>query len=419
MKTAFPEAVDPRPGIFHGWWIVAAVAVTLSVSVTTVVINSFSVFLRPLGDTFGWTRGQISAALALAGIGTAIGAPLTGMIADRWGARGPILASISAVSLCLMSLFALTSRIEHLYAIYALTGLICLGSTPLLFSRIIANWFDRGRGLALGLATTGIGIGSLFVPVLAQGLIANFGWRWAYLWLGAAIALVGLPVTALVIRESPGGMGLHPDGRTPAAPGKPPLERNFGDALRTRAFWQMLAVFFTVSACLNGCLSQMAALLGDRGESAANAALAISLFGGASLVGRVATGWLVDRFAAPLVAGAFFALSGLALASLWQGAGGPAAYLSAFGLGLGMGAEADVMPYMVSRYFGFQAMNRLFGLIFGAFTLGAAAGPAIMGAGFDRTGSYAWPLGWLTLAMAIAIAGVLTLPKMRPAETRF
>lgn len=412
MKTAFPEAVQPRRGVYHGWWIVAAVAVTLSVSVTTVVINSFSVFLRPLAETFGWTRGQISAALALTSIGTAIGAPIMGMIADRFGARGPILASITAVSLCLISLFGLTSDIRHLYAVYALTGLLCLGSTPLLFSRIIANWFDRRRGLALGLATTGIGIGSLFVPVLAQSLIATYGWRWAYLWLGAAIALVGLPATALVIRESPRDVELEPGGRSAPPPGW-----SFNDALRTRLFWQMLVVFFTVSACLNGCLSQMAALLGDRGESAANAALAISLFGGASLIGRVATGWLVDRFPAPRVAGGFFALSGIALAALWQGAGGPAAYLAAFGLGLGMGAEADVMPFLVSRYFGFRAMNRLFGMIFGAFTLGAAAGPAVMGAGFDRGGSYTWPLGVLTLAMAAAICGMLTLPKMAPGET--
>lgn len=409
--------MQPRRGVFRGWWIVAAVALTLSVSVTTVVINSFSVFLRPLAETFGWTRGQISTALALTSMGTALGAPIMGMIADRWGARGPILASIAAVSLCLMSLFGLTSDIRHLYAVYALTGLLCLGSTPLLFSRIIANWFDRRRGLALGLATTGIGIGSLFVPVLAQNLIANYGWRWAYLLLGGAIALVGLPVTALVIRESPRDVGLEPDGRLSAARSAPPAGWSFQDALRTRLFWQMLLVFFTVSACLNGCLSQMAALLGDRGESAANAALAISLFGGASLVGRVATGWLVDRFPAPWVAGSFFALSGIALAALWQGAAGPAAYLAAFGLGLGMGAEADVMPFLVSRYFGFRAMNRLFGMIFGAFTLGAAAGPAVMGAGFDRGGSYTGPLGVLTLAMAAAICGILTLPKIAPEET--
>lgn len=154
-------------------------------------------------------------------------------------------------------------------------------------------------------------------------------------------------------------------------------------------------------------------MLTDHGVSGRSAALATSLFGAASIAGRVANGYLVDRFFAPRVTAALFAGAVVGVAILWSGATGAGPFLAAILLGLALGAESDVMPLLVSRYFGMRSMAELFGCIFGPYTLGNAAGRYLSGAGFDATGSYRTPLAGAFLALLLAIAATLALGKFR------
>jgi predicted MFS family arabinose efflux permease len=306
-----------RRGIYRGWWIVVVSATGLAVSVGTVVVYSFAVFLKPLSQEFGWTRSQVSLAISLMNVMVTVGSPGAGRLADRLGSRTVILPSIVSLAAVLASLFFLTPHLPMLYLLYALVGLVGLGATPLTYSRAVATWFDRRRGLALGLTTSGIGVGAFVMPSLAQWIISEAGWRWAYAALGLLVLLIPLPLVWLFLREAGTSSDRPRDGEG-AAPAPGPQQVR-AEAVRTRVFWQMLALFFLISACINGTVAHLSALLTDRGLSVQAAALAVSSFGGAAFAGRIVTGYLVDRFFAPRVIAVFFGGAALALVLLAEG----------------------------------------------------------------------------------------------------
>src|SRR5712691_1797048 len=162
-----------------------------------------------------------------------------------------------------------------------------------------------------------------------------------------------------------------------------------------------------MSVSLAGCLIHLAPMLTDRGFSAQSAALATSLFGGGILLGRVGAGYALDRFLAVHVAVCFFCGTTLGIFLLWNGVAGGLVFLAAVLVGLGQGAEFDLMAYLVSRYFGLRAFGEIYSYTFAAFTLGGVVGPLLMGAGFDATGSYSLVLGGFVMATLLA-AGLMT-----------
>lgn len=207
-------------------------------------------------------------------------------------------------------------------------------------------------------------------------------------------------------------MGLWPDGAlaTPAGGAKQNGQEpglSCREAWHASAFWLMVTAIFLMSASINGCILHLVPMLTDHGVSAQSAALATSLFAGGLLLGQVGTGYLLDRFFAPSVAVCFFCVSTLGIFLLWSGVGGGLAFVAAVLAGLGQGAEFDILPYLVSRYFGLRAFGEIYGYAFAAFTLGVATGPLLMGVGFDSTGSYSPVLGWFAVATLIA-AGLMT-----------
>ena len=190
-------------------------------------------------------------------------------------------------------------------------------------------------------------------------------------------------------------------------------------AIRTRTFWQLCVIFFCVAGCVTGAITHLVPLLTDRGVSGKSAALAMSLFGLGSIVGRVGNGYLVDRFFAPRMAAAFFAAAAVGVALLLGGGTGNIPAVAATLLGLAVGAEGDVVPFLVSRYFGMRSMAELFGFAFAAYVLGNATGRYLFGAGFDATGSYRVPLIAALFLLMVASAATLTLgPYARPDQQR-
>lgn len=155
---------------------------------------------------------------------------------------------------------------------------------------------------------------------------------------------------------------------------------------------------------MHACILHMPALLSDRGLTAEDAALGSSIVGIAVIAGRLLSGYLLDRIFAPWVAVGIFGMSGIGLALLWAGGGGSVALTAAFLVGLGMGAEVDIIAFLVSRYFGLRAFGTAFGFAFGSFVLAGGLGGMLMGAGFDRTGSYEVPLAGFFVMTVLAVA---------------
>ena len=400
-------------GIFHGWWIVVVAGIGLFMGYGPIVSFTFGIFLKPLSTEFGWSRAQLSLAFSLSLLMLSVGLPIIGRLVDRFGARAVIVPSVGLFGLGLLSFSLLSASLWHLYGLYLLMGLVGAGTAPIPYSNVIAHWFDRKRGLALGVSMVGLGLGTFIMPTLAQVLIDSIGWRQTYVFFGLMVMIVAIPTVGLFLKETPQLLGLEPDGDRSPPDGMQshgqkramsgPGGLSFPQARHTSTFWLLVAVFFLMSASVHGCLIHLVPLLTDRGVSARNAALATSLLGGALLLGRVGAGYLLDRFFAGIVASCFFCGAALGLLLLWGGVSGSVAFVAAFLVGLGMGAEGDIIAYLVSRYFGLRAFGEIYGYTFAAFTFGGVIGPLLMGFGFDVTGSYQLVLGVFVIASLIAV----------------
>jgi MFS family permease len=394
--------------VFYGWWVVAAAAVGLFWGVP-IKIYSFSVFLKPLMQDFHAGRAAVSLAFTLALIVSALTTPLAGWLIGRYGARKMILPASTIFGTLLLFNKAFSTSLWHFYFFYAVLGLMIHGMGPIPYGYVVSHWFDRRRGLALGLMMVGIGSGAMFMPSFAHVLIARYGWRTAYAILGALVLLISVPVVAAVLKEKPEDLGLLPDGRRPGLGEVLSQASLVGvsrhDAWRSRSFWILVCAFSLVSVSVQGCLVHLTAMLTDRGMTVQAAALGASIMGAAVLIGRVGTGYLLDRFFAPHIAGLFFAGAATGIGLLRFGGAPAIAVLGASLVGLGLGAEVDMIAYVVSRYFGLRSFAEIYSLVFGAFALAGAFGPLIMGASFDFTGSYRAPL--VAFFVATLVAAVL------------
>jgi predicted MFS family arabinose efflux permease len=278
-------------------------------------------------------------------------------------------------------------------------GAIGNGAAHLAYVRTVANWFVRRRGLALALILSGGALGAMVLPPLAQALIGSLGWRGAYAVLGGMALALGLPAVSFLIRDKPKPARVHGESSSGVTARQ---------GLRSRPFWLIVAVLFLASLCQNGVLTHLSALLTDRRVAPAGAAIAISTLGLASLLGRLAAGWLLDRFFAPRVGFALLLCAALGTFVLSGAHSAGMGILAAALIGIGMGGEADVTPYLLSRYFGLRSFSTLYGFTWTAYAIAGALGPVLMGKAFDLTGSYTAFLLDLVV-VSIGAAGVMLL----------
>jgi predicted MFS family arabinose efflux permease len=387
------------------WWVVVGAVSGLVVCNGPVLAFTFGVFLKPLMADMGWDRAEASFALSFGGIFSALMVPVFGWMMDRWSIRRVALPGIVLYAGAI-ALLALSPRSFLVFTLlFALAEGLSAIQTPIGYAKAIAAWFDRRRGLALGIAMSGVGLGGFIMPQLAEALIERVGWRGAYVVLGALTLIIAFPVVGLWIREPRAGEGEH--GGTNLArkdlPGLTP-----GQAAATLRFWLLLAVLFLVAISINGTVAHVVPLLTDAGIPRATAAATLGLFGLATMTGRLLAGWLVDRFFAAYVATVLFLapIAGFALLASATGA------LPAFGvilLGLGLGTEIDLIAFLVSRYFGQRAFGQIYGYCFMLFSFGSASGRFLGGYLYDLAGSYNPALIGAGVALVTAVILVNSL----------
>jgi MFS family permease len=389
----------PRPS--SGQLVVLAAFAGVMTGFGSLVVFTFSVFLKPISAEFGWSREAVSAAFGCAAISIAIASPKLGQWLDRLGPRRVIVPCYLVYGLAICSLALLTSRIAQFYATFVIIGLVGNATSQMGYSRAVSTWFDTRRGLALAIVMSGTGLGSILLPAASQWLIDTGGWRTAYLALGCLALLCGLPLTLRFVRERPAAQSSN----LPALTGATTSE-----GLRSRAFWTLVAVLFLTSISVNGTITHLSALLTDRGISSREAALTLSVLGAASLSGRLLTGLLLDRFSGARVS--FMLLLGVATGiQLLSSAQTPAlAIASAALIGFGLGGEADITPYLLTRYFGLRSFSTLYGFTWTAYAFAGAIGPVVMGRAFDLTGSYALFLSVLAFITLVSAFLMLTVP---------
>ena len=397
-----------RPRIFYGWVIVFTAGIGLLLGYAPVFVYSFSVFIKSLAQDFHTSRTSISFAFTLANVMQSVGAPLIGRLVDRFGAHKVIVPSTVIFGLVIISFKYFSTSLWQLYAFFIVIGLIGTGTAPVPYGIVVSRWFDRRRGLALGLMMFGLSSGAILLPPIAQRLIILFGWRSAYAIVGFVVLAISVPVVGIFLKDSPEKMGLQPDGVLDLNAGSQEPKNAQGVtwsfARRQPAFWFLASAFFLVGASVHACVIHLVPMLTDRGISVERAAFASSLLGVALLIGRVFTGYFLDRFFGPHVAMLLFSGVAVGISLFLTGAGGSLPLLAVFLVGLGMGAEADIIAYLTSRYFGLRSFGEIYGYLFATFTLAGALGPVLMGVGFDHLGSYRAPLLFFLAATVVATA---------------
>jgi predicted MFS family arabinose efflux permease len=224
---------------------------------------------------------------------------------DRFGVRRVLIPSVVLMGLAVASMSQLTGNIYHFYAMYLLIPLLGLGTLPASYSRTIIAWFFRRRGIALGVALAGFGVGAALVPPIGQMLISAYGWRVAYLVFAGLVFLVALPVSYFLIRETPEEMGLQIDGEKQAGNSDAMIGLSAVEASKTSSFWLILIAFLLVGTCVASVLAHLVPLLMDRGISPQMAANCQMTLGLGLIFGRMLSGYLMDHFFAPYVASAF------------------------------------------------------------------------------------------------------------------
>jgi predicted MFS family arabinose efflux permease len=394
-----PKLQDNESSVhYQGWSVATAAFVGVMVSFAPIVPYTFSLFLNPLHAAFGWQREAISGTFALAAITVAVVSPGIGVLLDRLPPRRIILPSIVIFALALASLSRLGPSIQRFYLTYFVLGLVANGTAQFAYTRTILTWFNRRRGLALALLLTGSGMGSILIPPLTQWVIDHHGWRGAYIMLGG-IALLGLPLTAFLLRNRSVPQRVDESlmsGETVAS------------ALRTAPFWILAFIIMLSAFGENGLVTNLAAMLTEHGVTVQAAALALSVRGGAGIVGRLFTGFLIDRLPAQRIQTGILLLSAAGTLILAFSGTSAMALLGAALLGIGLGSEADVAPYLLARCFGRKHFSVLYGLTWTAYAIGGATGPMVVGHFYDRAGSYQ-PRCIVGLACTTLLAAGLSL----------
>ena len=405
---------NPAAGVFHGWKLVGAMAVVLFFTGGG-GLYVFPVFIGPFQEEFGWSMTQISISGALFAIVMGFSNPLVGVLFARFGARRTMLvagALTALTSLC----YAALQNLWMLYATVLVSGFAVAGTTILPAQTLVTNWFDRFRGKAMGYTMLGIGAGGFLLPPFNEWMIRMVGWRLTWLLSCAVVVLVVIPLIAVFVRTRPSDLGLRPDGEgrdaetsgnpAPAASGLP-VKR----ALSTPTFWLLVGVFLLQLigvAALNFHFLPFATQ--EAGFTPQEAAFYYGLAVGFSIVGRLLFGWLADRWHPTLLL--VLAMSLLTL--------GPAVIellfvrlsvreaslllLYAIPYGIGIGANAVVMPVLVGRCFGELHFSKIMGLLMGGFAVGIIIGIPVAGWIFDETGSYEWVMILCTVGLLLGTA---------------
>ncbi len=384
----------------------------LSVAVSTGVTQSIIILFPAILDEFGWSRAVLSVAPALAGAMGSLGALLVGLLADRVDLRFlmPAGALVAAAGLVLCSRIAQLWQLYAFYGVVAALGCSFLGTLP--NNLILARWFERGRGTAIGIMSSGFGGGVfVFMPLLAR-VIRGGRWREGYVVLAAALLALA-PLLLLLQRSRPPTARPRSDAPLPgpAATGAP---RRLAAVVRRPRFWFTYAQYILGPLSTTPLIIHQAALMRDRGMGEMQAAWTVALFGLSALIGMIAAGALSDRAGREraytlgtvgIIAGcaALLALPGRA-----AGAGGVDAHAIAYAVlfGFGFGTRPSMDAATVTDIFRGPGFGLVYGVLSTALGIGQLASPVLAGAIHDATGSYDAAILFCIAAALVATASI-------------
>ena len=392
--------------LFYGWIVVGASALIICVGMGA--LFSLGVFLQPMADAMGWSRGAISSVALLNWIAMGLGSFVWGALSDRIGTRGVAVAGGLLLGLGLV----LSSQVQALWQLYVTFGFMvgfAVGAFYAPLTSTATKWFTARRGLAVALVSSGIGVGILVVAPLARALTSLWDWRIALLVIGDLAWLIIVPV-ALVLREHPGDMGAAALGGAERA-GRDYATR---EVVATPQFWAIALTHFACCAAHSGPIFHMVTHATDQGIGAMAAATALGVSGLSSIAGRIGGGVLADRFGAKPTLVVGLALQAAMIPVYLVAREVSLFYALAIVFGVSYGGVMPLYALVTREYFGEKVMGAAYGGVFLVSTLGMGFGSYAGGVLYDQLGSYAWLYGGSFVVGVLAVALALTFRPPRP-----
>lgn len=369
-----------------GWRAVLGAAAGMGTGVALYIYVS-SIFIGPVTREFGWTRGDLALGGMISFVVGALTLPLIGRALDRFGFRRIVLVCAPALAGVYLA-FALQPGAYWFYIVLVIVGGVFGGGTSgIVYMRPVIGTFARQRGLALGLATAGTSIAAMLAPPLLAAVIATAGWRAGFLTMAALTAVIGLPLALALIGRAREGAVRAVDEVAETSPRAPDM--TLREAMGGARFWLLALALVAINIPGAGVLGQLAPLVGDLGFGDGEVALAMSIYAVGLLVGRLVTGFALDRLPAWQVGAATTAVPALGIVLLMA----PSPSLALTGLAVGLigmqqGAELDLFGFFVSRSFGIENYGAIYGSIAMAGALSTAVALVLFGEVHDATGSY-------------------------------
>ena len=369
--------------IFFGWWVVGGAFVLLFCSVGT-QFYAFPVFFEAIVSDMGWSRAQTAAALSFGTLVAGAIGPIIGILMKKIRLRlimisGSITASVGFL------LLSTVSELWQLYVFYGLVlsiGIACIQLIPNLAA--VESWFTQKKSTALGIASAGIGAGGAIMAPLAGWLISRYDWQTAFIFLAAIVTLIGVPISALVMRtREEGKSGLTERQENPATEGA-----TLGQALKQRAFWLASIGALLWAWAYSAALIHQVAFAVDIGIDRLVAAGAVGLLTTFSIPGRLGFGRLGDIIDKRYVFMMGATLQIVAFIVLMRATNVTMLYIYSFLIGVNIGGLSPILPGLLADYFGRKHFGVIYGTSHFMLTLGAMIGPIYAGWVFDITESY-------------------------------
>jgi MFS family permease len=389
------------------WWTVASGTVSGTVNAGTVMVYAFGILTLGLMKEFGWSREVIASAFTAFLIGSGVGLAWLGWLISRYGIRAPsaLLAAVAALSLFAVGVMPPS---PILFAtLFLLVGIGGAATTALPFAVAVSGFFDARRGVALGIVVAGSGVGAVILPQLAQYTTTHFGWREGFMIIGALMGAILVTSFVVFVRTPPGIVEQDQRQQAGAARRRTWRQTYFGN----RFFWLILSAILAVSIATFGALGTLVLFAKDKGYPGETIAWIFSIVGLVSLGGRLVVGFLLDRLFAPYVTAAILLLAALGLVLLIVGSSVGVVCLGAVFLGLAIGAEADLLTFLVSRYFPLVEVSRVVAINWVAWAWGGAVGTPLAAGSFARLGSYVPAYG---LFAAVLVVGAFLVARLGP-----
>jgi sugar phosphate permease len=420
------KTIKSKSELFYGWRIVAAGFVLLFLFAGA-GFYSFSIFIKPLEDEFGWPRASIALTMSIYFIIGGCAGPLVGKLIQAYQEKRIMLISAVGAGACYI-LVSLTRSLGYFYAVYAFLALMSCGMGVLPISSLLAKWFDKRRGTATGLAMVGISAGGLILAPVMGKITLYMGWKFSYVFIGLLVWALAIPVVLFVIKDEPSEMGLYPDGvsNNPNQDGlaanselsieSPGVEHEWtvADMIRSRAYWWIVVSFFLAPLAQMGVLQHQVPIIVDKGMSMSTAATALGLIAGIGGLGKISFGRISEMLPFQWSIVICFGLQAFAVLMLLYFQSLAVVWIYVVIFGFAMGGLVVLMPLTVGKFFGLGGFGLVLGTIWMVQALGGALGTYSAGLIYDFFGNYQLAFYCFITAYVMSIIAIFLAGKPVP-----